>query len=317
MESPFEQIPGVVEVIAGYTGGKIKNPTYEQVSSGLTGHLEAVRVVYDPGQASYRELIEVFYQQIDPTDDGGQFCDRGSQYRTAIFYGDEEEKRIAEQSKQELDRSGRFSKPVATEIRPRAEFYPAEEYHQDYHKKCSLHYQNYRSGSGREQFIKKSWAGAVQPGTRGYHKPEAGELKGKLTERQFRVTQQSDTEPPFDNEYWDNRREGLYVDIVTGEPLFSSKDKFDSGCGWPSFTKPIASELVVTRPDTSHGMDRTEVRSSNGDSHLGHVFPDGPGQTGLRYCINSAALRFIPKEDLKKEGYEEYLKLFEENPNKI
>ncbi len=318
-ETAFEGVPGVAKVTSGFAGGTVPNPTYEQVTRTRTGHYEVIEVVYDPDQVSTETLLAIFWRNVDPLDGGGQFCDRGDSYRSAIF-ATSAQRPLAEQTKREV--AERFDSPIETVILPAATFYPAEDYHQDFWLKDPARYYSYREGCRRDARLEELWGAkdtaSLSPEARAtrqawasrFDRPSDRELRRKLSDIQYEVTQKDGTERPFDNAYDGNKRAGIYVDIVSGEPLFSSLDKFDSGTGWPSFTQPLEPALVVNKPDPGPWGDRIEVRSAVGDSHLGHVFDDGPAPTGLRYCLNSASLRFIPVDRLEAEGYGEYASLF-------
>ncbi len=320
LEEAFERLPGVEEVVSGYTGGHVPNPSYEEVSTGSTGHREAVRITFDSTRISFERLLEVFWKYIDPTDAGGQFADRGNQYRTAIFYLNEKQKGLTEESLLRLEQAQIFEARLVTEILPAKAFYPAEAFHQEYYVKFPKKYANYKQYSGRISFVRAVWEEHQdfrlfperQSYWLGYVKPSDEELRHRLTPLQYKVTQKNGTEPPFQNAYVDNKKEGIYVDVVSGEPLFSSREKFDSGSGWPSFTRPLEPKNILEREDASLSVPRTEVRSRRADSHLGHVFEDGPPPAHRRFCINSAALRFIPVEEFTRKGYGAYRKLFQE-----
>jgi peptide methionine sulfoxide reductase msrA/msrB len=294
-EKYFNNINGVIETDVGFANGRTENPTYEEVCHNNTGHAETVRVSYDPEMISLSFLLELYYDMIDPTSVNRQGNDIGSQYRTGIYYTNEEDKPVILNSIKLLQK--KYEKPVAIEVMPLKNYFLAEEYHQKYLDKNPKGYCHISA----DKFKKASLA---KENPREYDRKSDEELKRTLTDLQYNVTQNNYTEPPYKNEYFDNFRPGIYVDISTGEPLFVSSDKFESGCGWPSFSKPIDKDLIAEITDISHGMLRTEVRSKRGNAHLGHVFHDGPSESGgLRYCINSASLRFIPKKDMEPEGY--------------
>jgi peptide methionine sulfoxide reductase msrA/msrB len=271
-------IPGVCATRVGYANGSTDSPSYEQVCTGATGHAETVEVRYDGERLNLSDLLWLFYDIIDPLSLNRQGNDVGTQYRTGIYYVDGADRPVIERSLAELQ--SRHAAPIAVELAPLSGFSPAEDYHQRYLEKNPQGYCHINPRSFKDVERRLAQAAAVRA----------------LDPLPYAVTQQNATEPPFANAYHDHFEPGTYVDAVSGEPLFSSADKFDSGCGWPAFARPLDPGLLREIPDNSHGMLRTEVRSASSDAHLGHVFTDGPAEAGgLRYCINSAALRFVPK----------------------
>lgn len=306
----FQLVPGIRETEVGYANSNVADPSYKEVCTGRTGAAETVKVVYDSDSITLPYLLSLYFRTIDPTTLNRQGNDVGTQYRTGIYYTDPEELPMIKRAVDKLQQL--YSKPLAIEVEPLRNFYPAEDYHQDYL------INNPRGYCHIDPSLFRMARDAKDPDApvyrKKYAKPSDEELRRKLTPLQYEVTQNSATERPYTNEYDHEFRPGIYVDITTGEPLFVSSDKYDSGCGWPAFSRPISDDLIKELTDTSHGMVRTEVRSANSDAHLGHVFNDGPKETGgLRYCINSASLRFIPLADMEKEGYGEYIPLVKTN----
>ena len=315
VEAYFQRIPGVVDAVSGYANGHTRNPSYEDVIRGA-GHAETVKVTYDADRLSLDDILQYYFRIIDPTSLNKQGNDRGAQYRTGVYYTDPAEQAVIQRALEAEQK--KYSRPLVVENQPLQNFYDAEEYHQDYLMKNPNGYCHIDVRKADEPLPGKPAGNPAQAGVRAdagnaankgfdaasYQKPSDADLKSKLTAEQYRVTQQAGTERAFTHEYDHLFAPGIYVDVVSGEPLFSSKDKFDSGCGWPSFTKPIEKSAVTEHRDTSFNMIRTEVRSHAANSHLGHVFPDGPrDKGGLRYCINGASLRFIPLEKMQEEGY--------------
>ncbi len=350
-EADFEKTDGVIEAISGYTGGHTVNPTYEESNTGTTGHREAVQVYYDPDIVKYKQLLDVFWRHHDPRDAGGSFGDRGPQYASAVYYKDTLQKDIIEGSIRDLSNESNLGAPIETIIEQEKIFYVAEDYHQDYYLKNPSRYKIYRGASGRDRYVEDVWGNELvraQAHAGGnmakkdlmknkqmskkknpyyiegrdkpvfsldytnYKEPSDDEMREKLTDVQYKVTRHEGTERPFHNPYWDNKEPGIYVDIISGEPLYSSKDKYDSGTGWPSFYKPIAEGVVTEHEDRKLPWEvRTEIRSAIADNHIGHIILDGPEWNDrIRHCMNSAALRFVPVSELEAQGYGNFTDLF-------
>lgn len=331
-ESEYNHVVGVISAVSGYADTNKPNPTYSEVGGEKVKAREAVEVIYDPKIIGISKILEIYWKHIDPTDEGGSFADRGYHYTSAIYFTNDMQKLEAERIKQKINESKKFPAQVVTEILPYVNFYAAEEYHQDYKDKNPVRYSAYREGSGRNTFIRNNWSGTsvlvkeifkddnintidknkmnISQPWKNFTAKEKEERLKTLTPLQFKVTQKEGTERPFQNEYDAIKEKGIYVDIVSGEPLFLSSDKYDSGTGWPSFVKPIQEDVVTLKDENGIFSSRTEVRSKIADSHLGHVFTDGPqDRGGNRYCMNSASLRFIPLAQMESEGYAEYSKL--------
>lgn len=301
VEAYMARVYGVADAVSGYANGKTENPSYEDVSYRKTGHAETVHVSYDSKLVDLKTVLEYYFKTINPTTLNRQGNDAGSQYRSGIYYKDLDDVAVIKEVIKEEQKN--YDDPIVVEVLPLSNFYIAEEYHQDYLEKNPEGYCHVDFSSLSEQ-------DTITVDPTKYHKPDDATLRKTLTKEQYAVTQNNATEAALSNEYWDNHKAGLYVDIVTGEPLFSSQDKFDSGCGWPSFTKPIDPDVVTYKTDTTFGMERTEVRSRVGNSHLGHVFDDGPvDKGGKRFCINSASIKFIPVEQMEKENYGQFIPL--------
>lgn len=326
VESDLEKNRGVITVVSGYAGGQTKNPTYNDYGDG--GHREVVEVTYDPNIVSFEDILIITLKTTDPTDDAGTFGDRGEKYSAAFYYDTAEQAEIINKLIAEVDEFGPYDKPLAIDVEKRPTFYQAEAEHQDYYKGTltKLKYQYYRNASGRNDFIAKYWG--TDTGSElawratganeiskinnnmwiNYNKPNQSVLKQSLDELAYKVTQEEGTERSGTSPLDKNYEPGIYVDILSGEPLFSSKDKYDSGTGWPSFTKPISAEAVTKHEDRKLFSTRTEIRSAVADNHLGHVFSDGPvDKGGERYCMNGVALRFIPEAEMEVLGYVDYL----------
>ncbi|MBK5253177.1 MAG: peptide-methionine (S)-S-oxide reductase MsrA [Peptostreptococcaceae bacterium] len=300
VEEYMDRVPGVIDATSGYANGITENPTYEEVCTGDTKHAETVHVMYDTDVISLEEVLQYFYKVVNPVSYNKQGNDEGSQYRTGIFYINEEDLEIIEKSISELQKE--YDKEIAIEIKELDGYYLAEEYHQDYLKKNPNGYCHIDLGLADEP-LKKIKDDVVIDESK-YILPSKEEIKAMLTDEQYKIAMAGSTECAFDNEYYENHEDGIYVDIVTGVPIFSSNDKYESGTGWPSFTKPIAENVIKSLNDNSNNMMRTEVRSNLGNIHLGHVFEDGPkDEGGLRYCMNSSSLKFIPINEMEEKGY--------------
>ncbi len=325
-EAYFQEEKGIIDAVSGYAGGDEATASYLMVAKGTTKHREAVQITYDPKIISTEKVLDIYWSHIDPTNTEGQFADKGFQYTTAIFYHTDAQKEVALDSKKRLASSNLFDKPIATEVLLFENFFKAEEYHQDYYKKASDHYERYKKGSGRAGFVEETWAkdaairfleseqsaSTSKKDSYNYTDEEIAEKLKNLDPLAYHVVAEGGTESPFNNAYWDNKADGIYVDKVTGKPLFSSTHKYDSGTGWPSFWRTIDDDSVTMHADNSLSTTRTEIRSDAG--HVGHVFEDGPKEVGgRRFCTNSASLRFVSKEDMTREGYEKYLYLFKKS----